>query len=182
MAYNPYNDITALTGKAKSAAVSAKDVYDLVTEAGSFYKSTYGKVRDEAEATKDYIEKGTAYKDAGAQAIRAAYADYADREQGHTAAETAGENSGNLNSYAAAQANRAAAAMLSAGEEAVKERAQTLTEGLLAADKNLLSAAEGAADALSGGADTAAELAKISADERKSALGALLDLYGVLNK
>lgn len=125
---------------------------------------------------------GGAYKDAGANAIRDAYADYADREKGHREAQIAGENGGNINSYAAAQANRTALDLLDAGEAAVGERAKQIHEGMQEADKLLLESAKMTVDSNSAALDRATDLSSQEKDIRKSALDALLDFYGILKK
>ena len=182
MTYDPYNDIKTLVNRAKTEGVSAEEVYDLLKRGQTYSKATKDQVSKEVKGTKDYITSGGAYKDAGAAAIRAAYADYADLEKGHTEAKIAGENGGNINSYAAAQANRTALDVLDAGEAAVKERAEQIYEGMQAQDKLLVQAAEMAIDGTEKAADTATELAGQSADTRKSALDTLLDFYGILKK
>ena len=182
MAYDPYNDIKALTNRAKSEGITAEDVYDLLKRGQTYDKATQGEVNRSVKATKEYITDGVAYKDAGAAAIRGAYAEYADRESGHTEAEIAGDNGGNINSYASAQANRTARDFIGAGEEAVRERAELVQEGMQESDKLLLQSAEMAAGSTESAVKSAVELAKDDASTRKSALGALLDYYGIVAK
>lgn len=182
MAYDPYDDIKSLTDKAKTEDVTAEDVYDLLKRNQTYTKAAQGEANRAIKGTKEYIMSGGAYNDAGAAAIRGAYADYADLEKGHSEAKIAGENGGNINSYAAAQANRTALDVLDAGEAAVKERAEQVYEGMQAQDKLLVQTAEMAVDGNTKAVDSAIELTGQGSDTRKSALDALLDLYGILNK
>ena len=181
MAYDPYKDVKELVSKAKDG-VTADTVYDLIRRADTFYKSTYGDLSKQIKATKEQVSGEGAYNDGGAAAIRRAYADYARREQGHTAADIAGENGGNLNSYAAAQANRAARDMLTAGEEAVRERAEAVYDRLSAQDELLTRAAADMMSNLSDSVAAGRALAESDNDLRKSALDAPLDYYGILAK
>lgn len=188
MAYDPYHDIVGLLDgiKKTTGGVSAQAVADLIKTNNSVYRSTYREIADRSDKTADYIKNGEAYRDAGAQAIRAVYADYAGTAQGHAAAEGAADNGGNLDTYAAAQANRAAAAMLDAGEAAVAKRADAIGDALIASDKNATAAAGDMMGALGKDADTLAGTAKAeaqaAANARSDALSDLLNLYGVLNK
>lgn len=178
MAYDPYKDIGELVSTAKGG-ISAEQVYDILRRGDTFYKSTYGDLSKEIKDTKDYVSGDGAYNDAGSKAIRRTYAAYADRDKAHTEAKIAGENGGNTNTYAAAQANRAARDMLTAGEEAVRERAEGIYDRLLEADNELIQAAGEMTDRLAGSAEDAVKLAESAKEERESALKALLNYYGV---
>ncbi len=182
MAYDPYQDIVSLLTDIKSTSgkSAAKAVSDLIKSNNSFYKSTYQAAEQRVKDTADYIRSGQAYRDEGAQAIRAAYADYADTARDHSAAAGAADNGGNLDSYAAAQANRSAEAMLTAGEQAVGERAKRIESALTDADTNAVNAAKAVIGALVDSADTLADSAKSAQSGGVDALEALLDYYGLL--
>ena len=182
MAYDPYQDVASLLAgvkrDAQSAAASA--VNDILKSNNTVYKATYSDAAKQVKDTRAYILSGKAYSDEGAQAIRAAYASQAQSAAEGAAADAAADNAGNLDSYAAAQANRQKQAFVSAGEEAVAKRAQQLQDALRESDKNLISAYDTMQSALTDGAQTAMQNAKNASAASSDALNALLDYYGVL--
>lgn len=180
--YDPYSDIINLVNKQKGENNNAKAKLETLLKGNmSFYKSTYGDVKNSVNNTKSYIENGKAYSDDGAKAIREAYAVTAGNASDAAAADNAGDNGGNLDSYAAAQANRARRDYVSAGEEAVAKRAENVNDGLVASDKNLLSAFGVLTDAM-GGSETALQKsqqasAQNDSDLIASAIKSLVSIY-----
>lgn len=180
--YNPYTDITDLIKTQNNENKSTKEKIDSILKSNTtFYKSTYSDVKSDIDRTKDYISEGEAYKDSGAQAIRASYALSGDKAADGAAAENAADNGGNLDTYAAAQANRAKRDFITAGEDAVAARAKSVEDGLIAADKNLLSAFKTVSDALNTGAATSqksqATNAQNDSDLLEAAIKNLLSIY-----
>ena len=184
MAYQPYQDIDSLLGSVKrsSEGVTAKQVEDILKSNQVFYKSSYSGVSDRIGDTKNYIASGQAYRDEGAKAIRAAYAVQADAASAGAAAQGAAENEGNLDSYAAAQANRQKQAFMSEGEKAVAERAAEVHSAMIDADKNQVLAMDTVQKATNTGGSAMVSNAKNAASTAGGALDDLLDYYGILAK
>lgn len=180
--YDPYSDIINLVNKQKSENNNTKAKLETILKGNTnFYKSTYTDVKSSVNDTKDYITEGKAYSDDGAKAIRDAYAVTAGNASDAAAAEGAGDNGGNLDSYAAAQANRARRDYVSAGEEAVAKRAEQVNDGLIASDKNLLEAFNVVTDAIGGEAATAQKSQQANAqndsDLIANAIKSLVSIY-----
>ena len=182
--YNPYEDIASLLGTVKrnNEGVSAKKVEDILKSNQVYYRSTYSDLTNKVGKTKEYITSGKAYNDEGAKAIRAAYAKEGGLASGAAAAKGAAENEGNLDSYAAAQANRQRQAFISEGEKAVGERASQVYNAMNAADKNLVSAFDAQQKAMNSNGTALASNAKNASSSVNDALDDLLDYYGILAK
>lgn len=180
--YNPYTDITDLIKTQNRENKSTKEQIDSILKSNTtFYKSTYSDVKSNIDKTKDYISGGEAYKDEGAQAIRASYAVSGGKAADGAAAQNAADNGGNLDTYAAAQANRAKRDFITAGEEAVAKRAESVAGNLIAADKNLISAFDTVSDAMNAGASTSQKSQAANAqndnDLLEAAIKNLVSLY-----
>ena len=178
MAYDIYKNIAALIERAQNES-SRRTARSVVSGNNSLYRSTYRDAAENVKKTADEIRSGTYYNDGGARAIRESYREYAGTAAGHGAAENAAPTGGEMSSYAAAQANRSARAMLNAGEEAVREYALQKEKNLLAADENLLNAGKNLASAVTSNENNVVELAKSEDGIRNTALKELLSLYGI---
>lgn len=180
--YDPYTDIVDLVNTQKASNSSTKEKLDSILKSNTdFYKSTFSDIKYNIGKTNEYAMGDKAYNDKGAKAIRAAYAVSAKNASDGAAAEGAAENGGNLDSYAAAQANRARRDYITAGEEAVGKRAEKIFDVLTAADKNLVTAFGTVANAIS---DSGSQAQKSQSDNAgndsdllASAIKALASLY-----
>ena len=181
MAYDIYKDIAALAERAQNES-ARRTARSVVSGNNSLYRSTYRDAAEKIKKTADEIRSGAYYNDGGARAIRESYRKYAGNEAGHGAAENAAVTCAELSSYAAAQANRSARAMLNAGEEAVREYALQKEKNLLAADENLLNAGKNLTGAITSNEDNVVDLAKSEDGIRSAALKELLSLYGIALK
>ena len=106
----------------------------------------------------------------------------ADAASAGAAAQGAAENEGNLDSYAAAQANRQKQAFISEGEKAVAERAAEVHSAMIDADKNQVLAMDTVQKATNTGGSAMVSNAKNAASTAGGALDDLLDYYGILAK
>lgn len=180
--YNPYTDIMGLVNSQKASNKRTKDRLDSILKSNTdFYKSTFSDIKYNIGKTNEYAMGDKAYNDEGAKAIRAAYAISGKNASDSAAAEGAAENSGNLDSYAAAQANRARRDYITAGEEAVGKRAEKIFDVLTSADKNLVTAFGTVANAISDSGSQSQKLQSGNAgndsDLLASAIKTLASLY-----
>lgn len=176
MAYDPYNEVISLLSEVRANAPGAREAIGALKNNSSFYRSTYSEAASRMKKTADDAASGRAYKDETAQAIRDQYSDYAHSSSAHALADGASDTSGNVSTYAAAQANRAAQDMLAAGEKAVADSAKERMDARIAADKNLLSAAQTVFDALGKSGSDMAELSRASDRDKIDVLDALLGM------